>query len=93
MRIVKFMKIQKIQKIEIIESAIITPVESFMSRLQFLAEEYTNSSQIRQNSLNYDEEKTLLNLKKKNVLKITFFILIPKKENLENYENCEIYEN
>ena len=42
-----------------------TPVESFMSRLQFLAEEYSNSSQIRQNSLNYDEEKTLLNLKKK----------------------------
>jgi hypothetical protein len=36
-----------------------------MSRLQFLAEEYANSSQIRQNSLNYDEEKTLTNLKKK----------------------------
>ena len=45
--------------------ATITPLDSFMSRLQFLAEDYTNSSQIRQNSLNYGEEKTLTNLKKK----------------------------
>jgi hypothetical protein len=45
--------------------ATITPLDSFMARLQFLAEEFTNSSQIRQNSLNYDEEKTLNNLKKK----------------------------
>ena len=36
-----------------------------MARLQYLAEEFTNSAQIRQNSLNYDEEKTLNNLKKK----------------------------
>jgi len=43
----------------------VTPLDSFMNKLSFLAEDYIKSSEIRQNSLTLDEEKTLNNLKLK----------------------------
>ena len=40
-------------------------IDSFMKKLQNLTQEYINSSDVKQNSLSFDEEKTLNNLKKK----------------------------
>ena len=40
-----------------------TPIDSFMQKLQNLTQDYINSSEIKQNSLTFDEEKTLNNLK------------------------------
>jgi len=40
-------------------------IDSFMQKLQNLTQEYINSSDVKQNSLSFDEEKTLNNLKKK----------------------------
>ena len=40
-------------------------IDSFMQKLQNLTQEYINSSDVKQNSLSFDEEKTLNNLKKR----------------------------
>ena len=45
--------------------SIVTPIETFMQKLQHLAEDFVDSSKITQNSLTYDEELTLNNLKRK----------------------------
>ena len=47
------------------ERSVVTPLDSFMQKLQHLAEDFVDSSKITQNSLTYDEEKTLNNLKRK----------------------------
>ena len=43
------------------DSTSTTPIDSFMQKLQFLTQEYINSSNVKQKSLTYDEKKTLNN--------------------------------
>jgi hypothetical protein len=52
-----------VEKIIESERYITTPVDSFLQKLQALAYEFTDSAQTPQNSLTFDEEKTLKKLK------------------------------